>query len=173
MAQQRGEMALTVVWMRHGKSSWDQPVTDERRELASRGRKNATTAGALLLGRGILFDLVIHSPAERARETWQYVSEAGVTAAEVREEIALYDADADADAIVRLVAHSAAGTILVIGHEPTIAEAVELSATRDASKAWAAFDIKFPTSAMAFVEADSAADLADGKGRLVDFVVPR
>jgi phosphohistidine phosphatase len=171
MAQQRGEMALTVVWMRHGKSSWDQPVTDERRELASRGRRNAATAGELLLGRGISFDLVIHSPAERARETWQNVSEAGVTAAEVREEIALYEDDADA--IVRLVADSASGTILVIGHAPTIAEAVERSATRDASKAWAAFDIKFPTSAMAFVEADSAADLADGKGRLADFVVPR
>ena len=114
---------------------------------------------------------MIHSPAERARETWQYVSEAGVTAVEVREEIALYGDDADA--IIRLVADSAAGTILVIGHEPTIAEAVELSATREASKAWAAFDIKFPTSAIAIVEADSAADLAGGKGRLVDFVVPR
>jgi len=159
------------VWMRHGKSSWDRPVTDERRELASRGRKNATTAGELLLGRGGSFDLVIHSPAERARETWQYVSETGVNAAEVREEIALYGDDADA--IVRLVADSAAGTILVIGHEPTIAEAVELSATREASKAWAAFDIKFPTSAMATVEAASADDLVAGRGRLVDFVVPR
>ncbi len=171
MAEQRKEIALTVVWMRHGKSSWDQPVTDERRQLAARGRANATVAGELLVSRGGRFDLVIHSPAERARETWQYVSQAGVSAAEVREEIALYEDDADE--IVRLVADSAAGTILVIGHEPTIAEAVELSATREASKAWAAFDIKYPTSAMATVEADSAADLAGGKGRLVDFVVPR
>ena len=171
MAEQRKEIALTVVWMRHGKSSWDQPVTDERRQLAARGRANATVAGELLVSRGVRFDLVIHSPAERARETWQYVSQAGVSAAEVREEIALYEDDADE--IVRLVADSAAGTILVIGHAPSIAEAVEVSATREASKAWAAFDIKYPTSAMATVEADSAADLAGGKGRLVDFVVPR
>jgi phosphohistidine phosphatase len=157
--------------MRHGKSSWEQPVTDERRELSARGRANATAAGKLLASRGVRFDLVIHSPAERARETWQYVSEAGVTAAEVREDIALYEDEADA--LVRLVADSAAGTILVIGHAPTIPEAVELSAVRDAGKAWAAFDIKFPTSAMATVEADSAGDLAAGKGRLVDFVVPR
>ncbi len=164
-------MALTVVWMRHGKSSWDQPVTDERRELSGRGRANATTAGELLVGRGLRFDLVIHSPAERARETWHYMSEAGVTSAEVREEVDVYEEDADA--IVRLVADSAAGTTLVIGHAPTIIEAVELSATRDAGKTWAAFDIKFPTSAMATVEALSADDLAAGKGRLVDFVVPR
>jgi phosphohistidine phosphatase len=164
-------MALTVVWMRHGKSSWDQPVTDERRELAPRGRANATTAGELLVSRGITFDLVIHSPAERARETWQHLSQAGVTAAEVREEIALYEDDAEA--IVRLVADSASGSTLVIGHAPTLGEAVELSATREATKPWAAFDIKYPTSAMATVEAASAADLAAGKGRLVDFAVPR
>ena len=171
MAEQRGDMALTVVWMRHGKSSWDQPVTDERRELAPRGRANATTAGELLVSRGITFDLVIHSPAERARETWQYVSEAGVTATEVREEGDLYEGDAEA--IVRLVADSAAGTTLVIGHEPTISEAVELSAIRESTKAWAAYDIKFPTSAMATVDAASADDLVAGKGRLVDFVIPR
>ena len=164
-------MALTVVWMRHGKSSWDQQVTDERRELAHRGRANATTAGELLVSRGMAFDLVIHSPAERARQTWQYVSEAGVTAAEVREEIGLYEGDAEA--IVRLVADSSSGTTLVIGHEPTIGEAVELSATREGTKAWAAFDLKYPTSAMATVEAASAQDLVDGKGRLADFVVPR
>ena len=164
-------MALTVVWMRHGKSSWDQPVTDERRELAPRGQANATTAGELLLARGITFDLVIHSPAERARQTWEYVSEAGVTAAEVREEIGLYEGDAEA--IVRLVADAAAGTTLVIGHEPTISEAVELCAVRESTKAWAAYDIKFSTSAMATVDAASGDDLVAGKGRLVDFVIPR
>jgi phosphohistidine phosphatase len=171
MAEQRGEMALTVVWMRHGKSSWDQPVTDERRELAPRGQANATAAGEVLVSRGITFDLVIHSPAERARQTWRYVSDAGVTAAEVREEIGLYEGDAEE--IVRLVADAAAGTTLVIGHEPTIREAVELSAIRESTKAWAAYDIKFPTSAMATVEAASGDDLVAGRGRLVDFVVPR
>jgi phosphohistidine phosphatase SixA len=99
------------------------------------------------------------------------MSEVGVSAAEVREEVALYDGDGEN--IVRIVAAAATGTTLVIGHEPTIGEAVELSATRESSKAWAAFDIKFPTSAMATVDAASADDLAAGKGRLVDFVVPR
>lgn len=164
-------MALTVVWMRHGKSSWDQPVTDERRELAARGRANATAAGEVLVGRGLSFDLVIHSPAERARQTWQHVSDAGVSATEVREEIAVYEGDADT--IVRMVAEAAAGTTLVIGHEPTIGEAVELSATREGTKAWAAYDIKFPTAALAVVEASSPDDLVAGKGRLVDFVVAR
>jgi phosphohistidine phosphatase len=164
-------MALTVVWMRHGKSAWEQPVTDERRELAPRGRANARTAGALMASRGLAFDVVIHSPAERSRQTWQHVSEAGVTAAEVREEVGLYEGDAEG--VVRLVADSDARTILVIGHEPTIGEAVELCATREGTKPWAAFDIKYPTSALATVEAATAEDLVAGKGRLVDFVVPR
>jgi len=164
-------MALTVVWMRHGKSAWDQPVTDERRALAPRGRANAATAGALLVSRGTSFDVVIHSPAERARETWEQMAEAGVTAGEVREDVTLYEGDAEA--IVRMVAETGSGTALVIGHEPSIGEAVELSAAREATKAWAAFDLKYPTAAMATVEAASPNDLTAGKGRLVDFVVPR
>jgi phosphohistidine phosphatase len=164
-------MALTVVWMRHGKSSWDQPVTDERRELAPRGRANATTAGELLVSRGITFDLVIHSPAERARETWQYVSEAGVTATEVREEVDLYEGDAEA--IVRLVADGSRrydpGHRARADHQRS-GRAV---AIRESTKAWAAYDIKFPTSAMATVDAASGDDLVAGKGRLVDFVIPR
>ncbi|HSN10689.1 MAG TPA: histidine phosphatase family protein [Propionibacteriaceae bacterium] len=164
-------MALTVVWMRHGKSSWDQQVTDERRELAPRGRANATAAGALLVSRGLAFDVVILSPAERARQTWENVSEAGVTAEEVREEVDLYGGDAET--IVRLVADTDARTVLVIGHAPSIGEAVELCAARESTKPWAAFDIKYPTAALATVEAASGEDLVAGKGRLVDFVVPR
>lgn len=164
-------MSLTVVWMRHAKSSWDAPVTDERRELAERGRRNAATAGELLRDRGVAFDLVLHSPAERARETWQYIAEAGVPATEVREEVTLYEGDASD--IVTLVADTGAQTVLVIGHAPAIPEAVERSARRESTKTWAAFDIKFPTAAMAVVEAVSTDDLRTGKGTLVDFVVPR
>jgi phosphohistidine phosphatase len=164
-------MALTVVWMRHAKSSWKDQVTDERRELSPRGNRDSKAAGELLVNRGIAFDLVIHSPAERARATWANIAEAGVTVPEEREDVTLYEGDADE--IVKLVAHSGASTILVVGHYPTIPEAVELAATRESSKKWAAFDVKFPTSALAFVEADSGEALVAGKGRLVDFVIPR
>ena len=164
-------MALTVVWMRHAKSSWKDQVTDERRELSPRGNRDSRAAGELLVSRGIAFDLVIHSPAERARSTWANIAEAGVTVPEEREDVTLYEGDADE--IVKLVAHSGASTILVVGHYPTIPESVELAAARESSKKWAAFDVKFPTSAMAFVEADSGEALVAGKGRLVDFVIPR
>lgn len=164
-------MSVTVVWMRHAKSSWDQPVTDERRELSPRGVRNARSAGKVLIDRGLSFDLVIHSPAERARSTWTAMQESGVATAQEREDVTLYEGDADE--IVRTVADSGASTILVVGHYPTIAEAVQLAAARESTKAWAAYDLKFPTGAMSFVEADSMEALKAGKGRLVDFVVPR
>lgn len=164
-------MTVTVVWMRHAKSSWDQPVTDERRELSARGVRNAKVAGTVLLDRGISPDLVIHSPAERARQTWTTMRDAGVTAGEEREDVTLYEGDADE--IVRMVAGSGGVTILVVGHYPTVSEAVELAAARESTKPWAAYDLKFPTAAMSFVEAESLEALAAGKGRLVDFVVPR
>ncbi len=164
-------MALTVVWMRHAKSSWKDQVTDERRALSPRGERNAKAAGDLLVSRGMSFDLVIHSPAERARATWTNIASAGVSVGEEREDVTLYEGDADE--IVKLVAHSGASTILVIGHYPTIPEAVELAAARESTKKWAAFDLKFPTSAMAFVEADSAEALIAGQGKLVGFEIPR
>ena len=164
-------MALTVVWMRHAKSSWKDQVTDERRELSPRGERDSKAAGELLVSRGIGFDLVIHSPAERARATWANILEAGVKAAEEREDVTLYEGDADE--IVKLVAHSGGSTVLVIGHYPTIPQAVQLAAARESTKKWAAFDLKFPTSALAFVEAASGEALIDTKGRLTDFVIPR
>ena len=99
-------MALTVVWMRHAKSSWKDQVTDERRELSPRGERDSKAAGELLVSRGIAFDLVIHSPAERARATWANIAGAGVKVAEEREDVTLYEGDADE--IVKLVAHSGA-----------------------------------------------------------------
>lgn len=164
-------MALTVVWMRHAKSSWKDQVTDERRELSPRGERDSKAAGELLVSRGIAFDLVIHSPAERSRATWANIAQAGISVPEEREDVTLYEGDADE--IVRLVSHSGASTVLVIGHYPTIPEAVQIAAARESSKKWAAFDVKFPTSAMAFVEAASGEALTAGKGRLIDFVIPR
>jgi phosphohistidine phosphatase len=157
--------------MRHAKSSWKDQVTDERRELSPRGERDSKAAGELLVSRGIAFDLVIHSPAERARATWANIAEAGVKVAEEREDVTLYEGDADE--IVKLVAHSGASTVLVIGHYPTIPEAVQIAAARESTKKWAAFDLKFPTSALAFVEAASAEALTTTKGRLSDFVIPR
>ena len=60
----------TLYLIRHAKSSWDFPdLSDFDRPLNKRGLKNAPEMGQRLRGRGVFPDLVLSSPARRARET--------------------------------------------------------------------------------------------------------
>lgn len=59
---------LTII--RHAKSSWDDPALDDReRPLNARGRRAIVTIGAFLAEKGLHPDLVLSSPARRARQT--------------------------------------------------------------------------------------------------------
>jgi phosphohistidine phosphatase len=59
---------LTVI--RHAKSSWDDPgLVDIERPINSRGKKAITTVGAFLKEKRIAPDLILTSPAVRARKT--------------------------------------------------------------------------------------------------------
>lgn len=56
--------------IRHAKSSWDNPgLTDMERPLNSRGKQDAPLMGKRLSAIGIKADLIITSPAKRARRT--------------------------------------------------------------------------------------------------------
>jgi len=44
--------------MRHAKSSWDNPVPDHKRELNSRGKKDAKLIGEYLKERSIKIDKI-------------------------------------------------------------------------------------------------------------------
>ncbi|MCH8903951.1 MAG: histidine phosphatase family protein [Bacteroidetes bacterium] len=55
---------------RHAKSSWkDQMLSDFERPLKKRGRKDAKLIGKVLNDRGIIPDLILSSPANRALST--------------------------------------------------------------------------------------------------------
>lgn len=59
-----------LILLRHAKSDWDSGVPgDFDRPLAPRGRKDAPRMGKWMRDNGIIPDLVLCSPAARARET--------------------------------------------------------------------------------------------------------
>jgi phosphohistidine phosphatase len=61
---------------RHAKSSWKNPdLSDFERPLNKRGKRNAPFMGELLKGMAIMPNLVVSSPAERAKTTAFTVSE--------------------------------------------------------------------------------------------------
>lgn len=61
--------------IRHAKSDWSNPALDDfDRPLNNRGKKNASLIGRLLHKKDIHPDLIISSPAYRARETTRKIA---------------------------------------------------------------------------------------------------
>ncbi|HEV7897176.1 MAG TPA: histidine phosphatase family protein [Planosporangium sp.] len=116
----------TLVLLRHAKAANPEDVADLRRALTTRGQADAAAGGTWIAGRGLLPDLVLCSPARRARETWHGLAltlggEASHTT--VVYEPTLYRA-ATGQELLDLI--SATGpkirTLVVIGHNPTLSE---------------------------------------------------
>ncbi|MBL7179464.1 MAG: histidine phosphatase family protein [Desulfobacterales bacterium] len=60
----------TIIMVRHAKSSWKDPNLDDfDRPLNKRGEKNAAFMGNKLKEKQIMPDLILSSPAKRAKET--------------------------------------------------------------------------------------------------------
>lgn len=60
----------TLYIARHAKSSWKEPeLADIDRPLNKRGKKNAPFMGTILKEKGVLPDLIVTSPAKRAKKT--------------------------------------------------------------------------------------------------------
>ena len=127
-----GDERHRLVLVRHAKSSWDDPALgDHDRPLARRGRKALKRMQLHLEERGVQADVVLCSSARRTRETLD-----GITAGlgghpRIEVEDGLYRADAD-QILARLATlDDAVATAAVIGHNPGIADVVDLLAATD------------------------------------------
>ncbi len=59
-----------LVVMRHGKSEWDAEIVSDRdRPLARRGKRDCRTMASWCAEQGLMPDVIVTSPAERAAET--------------------------------------------------------------------------------------------------------
>ena len=119
-------MARTLVVVRHAKSDWGQAMPDEKRPLNDRGRREAPLIGRWLAEHVDALDLVVCSPATRARQTWRLA--AGTLPPSVK---AHYDERVYAAGPRELMAvveelDDGVGTAVLVGHNPGLAELVEL-----------------------------------------------
>lgn len=116
----------TLLLMRHAKSSWkDATMRDFERPLNERGRKSAPVMGRLLRRRKPLPDLVVSSPAERARTTAALVTESAALHAPLRYDERIYEATASQLLEVVAQLDEAADTALLVGHNPGMEELIE------------------------------------------------
>jgi phosphohistidine phosphatase len=163
-----------LVVMRHAKAEQDGP-TDFERPLASRGRGDASAAGAWLAAQGIVPDHALVSAALRTQQTWESVAAGAGWSLAPDLDRGLYAAGPESALdIVRLVPDSAA-VLMVIGHNPTMAVLAQVldDGSGDAGVS-ASMAGDFPTSAVAVFSYDGAwADLGEGTARLEAFHVGR
>ena len=164
----------TLLLLRHAKSSWDDPdLEDFDRPLAPRGMQAAPLMAVYLERKGLRPDLVLCSPARRARQTWSLVARTLGEAIEVKELQSLYLGAPSRllEAIRR--APEAAGCVMLVGHNPGMENlAMAIAGPQSKAKALARLNSKFPTCALAEIEfsADRWSDVDRGEGRLRRFV---
>lgn len=69
-------MMKTLLLIRHAKSSWDNPgVSDFDRPLNDRGKHDAPIMGKRLADRNMIPDLILSSPAKRAKKTVKIIAD--------------------------------------------------------------------------------------------------
>ena len=124
-----GEMRTLYV-LRHAKSDWgNSSLKDFDRPLNDRGRKAAKAIGKELRKRKITPDLVLTSPAERAKQTLGRVQDAHGASFDVREDQRIYLAEPEVLIDAIRSAPEDAKQLMIVGHNPGLQELVVALAT--------------------------------------------
>ncbi|MFL6062509.1 MAG: SixA phosphatase family protein [Marmoricola sp.] len=163
-----------LVVMRHAKAE-QIAASDHERELAARGRQDAAEAGRWAASAGVVPDHVVVSSAARTLGTWQSFVAASGCSPEVVVDRSLYAAGTDgALEILRAVPQDAA-TVMLVGHNPTMAYLVHLLDDGNAEpEVFARVSEGYPTSALTVLEVPGPwADLDVASARITHFHVGR
>ena len=165
---------LRLLLLRHSKAVPYTGSGDHERALTERGRSDAAKLGAFIAGEKIAPQAAVHSGARRTKETLAIVLTKLQPGIGVSVEPRFYEATGSAFLSALRNSSDKAQTLLLVGHNPSIAAAAgRLAATGDRG-ALSKMAAKFPTSALAIVDfdADHWREVDEGMGRLVHFVTP-
>lgn len=160
-----------LILTRHAKSSWDDPMTpDHDRPLNDRGKAAAADLGQWLASRDYIPGEVMCSDALRTRKTFSGIAPAlpGTPVLELKP--ALYHAGPDV--MMAVLRHASADVVMMIGHNPGIAEfAARLVAHPPVNPEFA----RYPTGATLVADFDVGdwEQVSFGTGVTVDFTIPR
>ena len=157
----------TVLLMRHGKSKRGPEYdTDFERPLAKRGRRDAARMGEFLVQQDLLPDVILCSPAKRARQTADHLADAADYQGEVRYDESLYGGNEESYLELLWSLDDTIERVLFVGHNPTTEAVIETLSRRYA---------RMPTAAIAGItfDTDLWVELFDVGGRLAWVQRPR
>ena len=158
----------SVILFRHGKSDWDAVYnTDHNRPLAKRGIKAAKRMGKYLADLDQMPDLVISSPAVRAKTTVQLAMETGEWSSEFKLDRSIYGGASGTLLDLLYNINDSMGVACLVGHEPTFSSFI----SNCTNSGW----IRFPTASMARLDFEVSAwkEIRFGQGTLAWLTRPK
>lgn len=163
-------MGRELLLLRHGKSDRGAATDDFHRPLKDRGKRGAQRIGVWLLQQGLIPDLILSSPAERALTTAEKCCKAaGLGAERVQQDQRIYLADLDA--LLAVLADCPAGVerVMLVGHNPGLEDLLRHLA--DEAPQTLPDGKLMPTATLARLAlTDDWAALKEGRSRLLQLV---
>ncbi|MFF2774228.1 SixA phosphatase family protein [Streptomyces sp. NPDC058052] len=169
-----GAAGCRLVLLRHAKAvSKDEPIHDFDRPLKKRGRADAPRAGRRLADSGPAPDLVLCSPARRARQTWQLAAPALTDPPPAVYDERLYRAPpGDLVAVLAERGHGL-GSVLLVGHNPGLHDLAVGLCGSGPPELLERLRNGFPTSGLVVIEVPGGwRRLSSGSGVLTAFWSP-
>jgi len=157
----------TLLLLRHAKSDWgDSSLRDFDRPLADRGERDAPRIGKALRKSGVTPDIIVASPAARARATVQAAMKAAKVELNITFDESIYGASSAE--LMKLIRHlpDTNKCALLVGHNPGFEDlAGRLTGSHE----------RMPTAALACIEfqIEHWDDVNDGQGKLVWRLTPK
>jgi phosphohistidine phosphatase len=122
------EAAGRLIVARHAEAAYATSGGDRSRPLTSRGQQQAARLGVALSRAGWLPQVVVHSEARRTTATWEHMAGPLGCDPQVHSSWDLYHDGPAAYLHAAAQLAGVAGTVLLVGHNPVVAELVELLA---------------------------------------------
>lgn len=157
----------TLFILRHAKSSWDfSELSDFKRPLNDRGEKAAPFMGELMKKKNYLPDLIVASPAERAKQTAMSVKESAESDAKIRFDERIYEASPQS--LIYLISEidDEIDSLMIVGHNPGFENLVKILSGENK---------RMPTAALAVIELDieNWNEIKANCGELKEFLIPK
>lgn len=118
----------TLYLIRHAKSDWSDPLSsDFERGLNKRGKGDAPLMGDILFKKGIQPDLILSSPAHRAKATAFIIAQKlSYSTDDIRFEQSLYASDTEIICSLIRGVSDKINSVMIFGHNPEFTECANM-----------------------------------------------
>ncbi len=158
-----------IYLIRHAKSSWkEEGKSDFERGLNKRGKEDLIFMAERLHSFGVMPDLILSSPAKRAKKTAQGIAKIiGYDQNNISYQESLYDSSYSSYRYLLDSLDERYNSVFIVAHNPTITEVGEILS--------GAILTNMPTCSIVCIEFDikSFKEIEEGKGKILFFDYPK